>query len=283
MKIYIDGKYYERDEAKISVFDHGLLYGDGVFEGIRVYSGKIFKLKEHVERLFESAKALMLDIAMTRAEMSSAVDEAVRMNALNDGYVRLVITRGKGDLGLNPFLCPKSTVIIIADTIQLYPKEYYSAGISIITSSLRRTPADTLDPRIKSLNYLNSIQAKIEAVNAGCLEAVMLNREGLVTECTGDNIFIFRRGTLTSPSSTYGSLDGITRQTVLELAKKAGIPCGESAITLFDLYNSEECFLTGSGAELIPVTKVDGRTIGDGKPGPVFRRLSELFSEAVRA
>ncbi len=283
MKIYIDGKYYERDEAKISVFDHGLLYGDGVFEGIRVYSGKIFKLKEHVERLFESAKALMLDIAMTRAEMSSAVDEAVRMNALNDGYVRLVVTRGKGDLGLNPFLCPKSTVIIIADTIQLYPKEYYSAGISIITSSLRRTPADSLDPRIKSLNYLNSIQAKIEAVNAGCLEAVMLNREGLVTECTGDNIFIFRKGILTSPSSVFGSLDGITRQTVLELAAKADIPCGESAITLFDLYNSEECFLTGSGAELIPVTKIDGRTICDGKPGPVFRRLSELFSEAVRA
>ncbi len=281
MKIYIDGKFYERSEAKISVFDHGLLYGDGIFEGIRIYNGTVFKLKEHIERLFDSARAILLDIPMRPEDMERAVLETVRTNDRRDGYIRLIVTRGEGQLGLDPSQCPKPSVIIIAGDIQLYPKEYYESGIAVVTAASRRMPADSLDPRVKSLNYLNNIMAKIEAKQAGCFEAVMLNREGYVCECTADNIFVIRSGILLTPAPHYGALDGITRKSVIETAENSGIPVRENALTRYDLYCADECFMTGTGAEIMPVTKIDGRVIGDGKSGPVTKRLIEGFRKLV--
>jgi len=281
MKIYIDGKYYDRGEAMISVFDHGLLYGDGVFEGIRIYNGKVFKLKEHVERLYQSAKAILLDIPINRTEMENAVLDAVHENAKKDGYIRLVVTRGEGPLGLDPAQCTKPSVIIIVGDIQLYPQEYYEKGIAVVTAASRRMPADSLDPRVKSLNYLNNIMAKVEAKQSGCLEAVLLNHQGYVTECTADNIFIVKDGTLLTPAPHYGALDGITRMTVMNIALSCGITSRETALTRYDLYTADECFMTGTGAEIMPVTKIDGRLIGSGEPGPATKSLIEEFRKVV--
>ena len=281
MKIYIDGKFHDRREARISVFDHGLLYGDGVFEGIRIYNGKVFKLKEHIYRLYNSAKAILLNIPLQQADMEQAVLETVRMNAKLDGYIRLIVTRGEGALGLDPAQCDRPSVIIIVGDIQLYPREYYEKGIAVITAATRRMPADSLDPRIKSLNYLNNIMAKVEAKQAGCLEAVMLNHEGYVSECTADNIFIVSRGTLLTPAAHYGALDGITRAAVIEISESCGIPVSETALTRYDLYTADECFMTGSGAEIMPVTKIDGRLVGYGTPGSVTKRFIDNFRNLV--
>jgi branched-chain amino acid aminotransferase len=281
MKIYIDGKFHDRGDARISVLDHGLLYGDGIFEGIRIYNGKVFKLKEHIDRLYHSSRAILLDIPMQRSEMEQAVLETVRVNAKDDGYIRLIVTRGEGALGLDPTQCARPTVIIIAGDIQLYPQEYYEKGIAVVTAATRRMPSDSLDPRIKSLNYLNNIMAKIEAKQAGCLEAVMLNHEGYVSECTADNIFVVSRGTLLTPAPNYGALDGITRATVIEISESCGIPMRETALTRYDLYTADECFMTGTGAEIMPVTKIDGRLVGDGRPGPTTKQLTDGFRELV--
>jgi branched-chain amino acid aminotransferase len=283
MKIYIDGEYYDKSEARLSVFDHGLLYGDGIFEGIRIYQGRVFKLAEHLDRLYRSAKALLLDIPMRREEMKNAVLDAVEKNEKKDGYIRLIVTRGEGALGIDPISCKRPTVIIIVADIQLYPEEYYKKGIEIITASSRRMPSDCLDPRIKSLNYLNNIMAKIEARQAGCLEAVMLNREGFAAECTGDNIFIVRRNELFTPAPHHGALDGITMQTVREVAGSLGIEAHETALTRYDLYNADECFMTGTGAEIVPVIKIDGRMIGDGRPGIMTQKLIKGFMELITA
>ena len=279
MKIYIDGKYYDKADAKVSVFDHGLLYGDGIFDGIRIYNGKVFKIKEHIERLYESAKAIILEIPMTKEEMKAAVEDAVKVNERKDGYIRLVITRGEGSLGLDPASCKKATVIIIVSDIQLYPKEYYEKGIALVTVTSRRIPSECLDPRIKSLNYLNNIMAKLEAKQAGCLEAVMLNTQGFVAECTADNIFIVKEGRLLTPSVYHGALEGITRQTVMEIAEKIGIKSEETTLAPYDLYTADECFLTGTGAEIVPVVKIDGRVIGSGVPGKVTKILVENFKK----
>jgi len=282
MKIYIDGQFYDECDAKISVFDHGLLYGDGVFEGIRIYNGKIFKLDEHVIRLYESAKGLNLEIGMTQEEMRKLLIEAVEINKKNDGYIRLIVTRGDGDLGLDPANCKKSKVIIIVADIKLYPEEYYLNGISIVTSSYRRIPNECFDLRIKSLNYLNNILAKIEARNNNCLECVMMNTEGYVAECTGDNIFIIKNGVMKTPATYYGALEGITREVALELGRKNGLNPQETALTRFDLYNADECFMTGTAAEIIPVIKIDNVVIGEGKPGLHTRKLIEDFKELTK-
>jgi len=273
MKIYIDGRFYDERNARISVFDHGLLYGDGVFEGIRAYNGRVFKLKEHIDRLFCSAKAILLNLPLPHAALMKAVVETCRRNKLRDGYIRLVVTRGVGTLGLNPNKCKKPSVIIIADKIQLYPAELYKRGMEIVTVATTRNLNNALNPAIKSLNYLNNILAKIEANIAGCEEAIMLNSEGFVAECTGDNIFMLKGGHMSTPPLSAGALYGITRGVVLELARAAGIPVGEPNLTRYDFYNADECFLTGTGAELIPVTKIDGRVIGKGRPGPITRKL----------
>ncbi len=277
MKILIDGKYYDERNAKISVFDHGLLYGDGIFEGIRVYHGCVFKLKEHIDRLFYSAKAILLQIPMSHAQIMRATVETCRKNKIRDGYIRLVVTRGAGTLGLNPNRCKHPSVIIIADKIQLYPPELYRRGLDIITVPTTRNLHSALNPAIKSLNYLNNILAKIEANNGGCEEAVMLNAEGFVAECTGDNLFIVKNGELFTPPLSAGALYGITRQTVMELAEAAGLKVSEPNLTRYDLFNADECFLTGTGAEIVPVVKIDGRVIGAGKPGPVTRQLVEDY------
>lgn len=273
MKIYIDGKFLNEKDAKISVFDHGLLYGDGIFEGIRAYNGRVFKLKEHIDRLFCSAKAILLEIPLSHKALMNAVVETCRKNKIRDGYIRLVVTRGVGTLGLNPNRCKNPSVIIIAGKIQLYPPEYYEKGLTIITVPTVRNLHSALNPAIKSLNYLNNVLAKIEANNGGCEEAVMLNAEGFVSECTGDNLFIVKDGQLFTPPLSAGALYGITRQVVINLAKKAGTATSEPNLTRYDLYVADECFLTGTGAELIPVVKIDGRVIGSGQPGPVTRRL----------
>jgi branched-chain amino acid aminotransferase len=273
MKIYIDGQFFDEANAKISVFDHGLLYGDGIFEGIRAYNGRVFKLKEHIDRLFCSAKALLLEIPLSHAEMSKAVVETCRANDLRDGYIRLVVTRGVGTLGLNPNRCKSPSVIIIAGKVQLYPEEMYEKGMAIVTVPTVRNLHSALNPAIKSLNYLNNILAKIEANNAGVEEAIMLNSEGFVAECTADNIFILKDGKLFTPPLSAGALYGITRGTVIDLAKKAGIDVSEPNLTRYDVFNADECFLTGSGAEIIPVIKVDGRLVGDGHPGQVSKKL----------
>lgn len=277
MKIFIDGKYYNEADAKVSVFDHGLLYGDGVFEGIRVYNSKVFRLKEHIKRLYESAKAILLEIPMIKEEMEAAVLDAVKVNERKDGYIRLVVTRGEGSLGLDPSSCKKATVIIIVSDIQLYPKEYYEKGIALVTVASRRIPSECLDPRIKSLNYLNNIMAKIEAKQSGCLEAVMLNTQGFVAECTADNIFIVKEGRLLTPAAYHGALEGITRQTVMEIAEKLSIKSEETTLAPYDLYTADECFLTGTGAEIVPVVKIDGRVIGNGAPGKITKMLVEHF------
>jgi len=282
MKIYIDGKYYSEKDAKISVFDHGLLYGDGVFEGIRAYHGRVFKLKEHIERLYWSAKAILLEIPMTPAEMTEAVLETCRKNRCRDAYIRLVVTRGVGTLGLNPNRCKRPSVIIIAGKIQLYPPELYEQGMAIVTVPTTRNLVNAVNPAIKSLNYLNNILAKIEANNAGVEEAIMLNNEGFVAECTGDNIFIVRQGQLFTPPLSAGALYGITRNTVLDLARERGIPVSETNLTRYDLYIADECFLTGTGAEIIPVTRIDGRLIGNGKPGPITRDLIQRYHALTR-
>src|ERR1035437_5156907 len=273
MKIYIDGKYYGERDAKISVFDHGLLYGDGIFEGIRVYNGRVFQLKEHIARLFYSAKSVLLDIPLSHAKIMAAVVETCRRNRIRDGYVRLVVTRGVGTLGLNPNRCKNPSVIIIAGKIQLYPAEFYERGLGIITVPTTRNLHSALNPAIKSLNYLNNILAKIEANNAGCEEAIMLNAEGFVAECTGDNIFIKREGLLLPPPLSAGALYGITRRVVMDLAAESGLKVSEPNLTRYDLFNADECFLTGTGAEVVPVVKIDGRVIGTGKPGPVTADL----------
>jgi len=273
MKIFIDGKYFSERDAKISVFDHGLLYGDGVFEGIRAYNGRVFKLKEHIDRLFYSAKAILLTMPMSHTEIMRATVETLRKNKLRDGYVRLVVTRGVGTLGINPNRCKRGSVIIIAGTIQLYPAELYARGMEIVTVPTVRNLHSALNPAIKSLNYLNNVLAKIEANNAGVEEAIMLNAEGYVSECTGDNIFIVKAGKLFTPPLSAGALYGITRQTVIDLATAAGHDVVEPNLTRYDMFNADECFLTGTGAEIIPVTKIDGRVIGNGKPGPVTKKL----------
>ncbi len=281
--IYLNGKLVDKDEAKISVFDHGLLYGDGVFEGIRAYDGNIFKLKEHLERLYRSAKVISLNIPMEIDDMEKVVVETVKMNNLTDAYIRLVITRGVGDLGLNPDICTEPTVIIIADKIALYPEKFYKDGLKIITASTRRNIPEALNPRIKSLNYLNNIMAKIEANLAGVPEALMLNREGYVTECTGDNIFIIsRRNKVFTPPPYLGTLTGITRRAIIKLAREMELKIKESPFTLFEVYNAKECFLTGTAAEVVPVVNVDGRVIGNGSPGEITKELIMKFREITK-
>ncbi|MFM1769773.1 MAG: hypothetical protein RJA22_2302 [Verrucomicrobiota bacterium] len=283
MKVFIDGKYYDEGNAKISVFDHGLLYGDGVFEGIRAYNGRVFKLREHIDRLFDSAKAILLDLPMSHAELMKATVETCRRNKLRDGYIRLVVTRGVGTLGLNPNRCKRPSVIIIAGKIQLYPPELYERGMAIVTVATTRNLTNSVNPAIKSLNYLNNILAKIEANNAGVEEAIMLNSEGFVAECTGDNLFIVKRGHLYTPPLSAGALYGITRGTVIDLAREAGIPVSEPNLTRYDVYVADECFLTGTGAEIIPVTQIDGRVIGNGKPGPITRDLVKNYKRVTQS
>lgn len=282
MKVYINGRFYREAEARISVFDHGLLYGDGVFEGIRAYNGRVFQLKEHIDRLYASARAILLEIPMSPAEMTEAVLETCRQNRIRDGYIRLVVTRGVGTLGLNPYNCKRGSVIIIAGRIQLYPEEFYEKGLSIITVPTTRNLHNAVNPAIKSLNYLNSILAKIEAINAGCEEAVMLNAEGYVAECTGDNLFVVRDGELQTPPLSAGALRGITRRVVMDLAREQGWRVSEPNLTRYDLFTADECFLTGTAAEIVPVVKIDGRIIGNGQPGPVTRKLMELYRTLTR-
>lgn len=280
--VYIDGEFLPKDSAKVSVFDHGLLYGDGVFEGIRAYHGKVFRLEPHIDRLYESAKAIGLVVPVSPKEMCDIVVESCRRNGIANGYIRLVVTRGVGDLGLNPYLCPKATIICIAATIQLYPAALYETGLDIVTVATPRNHPEALNPRIKSLNYLNNIMAKMEAIRAGVQEAVMMNLQGYVAECTGDNIFVWRRGKLVTPPATEGALEGITRNAVIELARKKGLPVSEERMSRFDIYTADEMFLTGTGAELIPVMKVDGRVIGQGTVGPVFKGLLEDFKALTK-
>jgi len=281
-KIYLDGQLLDKEQAVISVYDHGLLYGDGIFEGIRVYSGRVFRHQDHLERLYESARAIRLEIPLSLDEMRAAVEQTVAANQLVDGYVRLVVTRGAGSLGLDIRRTSHPMVIIIADTISLYPEEMYEKGMEIITASTIRNHPGALSPRIKSLNYLNNILAKIEGTDAGCAEALMLNHLGQVAECTGDNIFIVKNGVLKTPPTDAGILEGVTRNVVIELARDAGIDVREMSLIRHDLYVADECFLTGTAAEVISVTKLDGRPIGAGVPGPITRQLRAKFQEYVR-
>jgi branched-chain amino acid aminotransferase len=282
-KIYISGKYYSKEDAKISVYDHGLLYGDGVFEGLRSYGGKVFRMEEHLRRLWDSAKAIWLEIPMTLPAMAAAVNETLKLNNISDGYIRLIVTRGAGSLGLDPNKTSDPQVIIIADAISLYPAEMYEQGLSIISASTIRNHSAALSPRIKSLNYLNNILAKIEGLRAGCVEALMLNPKGEIAECTGDNIFLVRDGELLTPPIDAGILEGITRDAVIELAQKEGITVREIPLTRHDVYIADECFLTGTAAEVIPVVNVDSRSIGNGKPGPISKRLKEAFHKLARS
>lgn len=281
MKVYIDGTLYEKEDAKISVFDHGLLYGDGVFEGIRAYNGKVFLCREHIDRLFEGAHYLCMTIPMTKDEIEAAIYETMRANGLTDCYIRLIVTRGVGDLGLNPFICKPPSVIIITASIALYPAELYETGLEIITAATPQIHPEVLNPRIKSLNYLNNIAAKIEALHAGVQEAILLNHLGHVCECTGDNIFIVKDNILKTPPASAGLLEGCTRNLVLGIARNAGIEAQEATLQRFDLYNADECFLTGTAAELIAVVKIDGRSIADGKPGPVTKDLLARFRRRI--
>lgn len=280
-QVYLNGTLVDKADAKVSVYDHGLLYGDGVFEGLRIYSGKVFRLQEHVDRLYDSAKAIALKIPLTPDEMTQAVNDTVAANKKVDGYIRLVVTRGAGTLGLDPRKC-EPVVIIIVDDISLYPKELYEDGLKIITASTIRNHPNAVNPRVKSLNYLNNILAKMEAIRAGCLEAIMLNHKGEVAECTGDNIFVIKNGILKTPPTEAGILEGITRNFVMELARQQGIPVVECNLTRHDIYTADELFLTGTAAEVIAVTEVDSRTIGAGKQGPLTRQLRTAFQQAVR-
>ncbi|MFN3531917.1 MAG: branched-chain-amino-acid transaminase [Candidatus Brocadia sp.] len=282
LKIYINGQIIPQEEAKISVFDHGLLYGDGVFEGIRAYNGKIFTLEQHLDRLYNSATAIALKIPMTKTEMADAIKKTMEANNQIDSYIRLVVTRGVGKLGLDPNKCSTPQVIIITDTIELYPKALYERGLDIVTVSTIRNHFSALDPKIKSLNYLNNILAKIESIQAGAGEALMLNKDGYVAECAGDNIFIFKDNALLTPPASAGILIGITRNVVMELAAKMGIQVKEELMTRYDLYIADECFLTGTAAEIIPVVKIDGRVIGTGKPGRVTLDLLKRYRDLTR-
>jgi branched-chain amino acid aminotransferase len=283
LKVYINGKFYDEKDAKISVFDHGLLYGDGVFEGIRSYNRLVFKLKEHIERLYESAKSIMLEVPLSPQQMIDAVVSTLKINKLKDAYIRLVVTRGKGDLGLDPRKCKgNASVIIIADKIALYPEKLYKKGLEIITVPTLRNLPEALNPQIKSLNYLNNILAKIEAVNCGFQEAIMLDSLGYVAECTGDNIFIVKRGELYTPPQCMGTLRGITRDTILDIAKKKHVPTHEHVITRHEVFISDEAFLTGTAAEVIPVVKVDGRVIGGSKPGNLTLMLMKEFNKLTK-
>jgi branched-chain amino acid aminotransferase len=282
LKIWIDGELVNSSDAKVSVYDHGLLYGDGVFEGIRLYNGKIFEPDAHIRRLYNSAKALRLTIPITPQQLLAAIEQTAKANQFTDCYVRAVVTRGVGYLGLNPNKCPKPTVFVITDLMEMYPRETYEKGMAIITASVIRNHPNALSPRVKSLNYLNNILAKIEAVDAGVPEALMLNAEGNVAECTADNIFIVKGGLVLTPTTTDGILEGITRAAIIQLCGKLQIPCVEKTIQRHDVYTADECFLTGTGAEVISVTKIDGRTIGAGEPGPITRRLMDAFHKHVR-
>lgn len=283
IQVYIDGKYYPKEEAKVSVFDHGLLYGDGIFEGIRAYNGRVFRLDEHLERLYLSARSILIDIPLTIDELREAVLETIRLNDQKDAYIRLLVTRGKGDLGLDPRKCPKAAIIIISDEIKLYPRETYENGLKLIIASTRKNSPDALSPRIKSLNYLNNILGKIEAINAGCSEAVMLDRHGYLTECTSENIFLVKNNCLFTPTATVGILEGITRSVVMELASKLGYQVQMSLLTAHDLYVSDEVFVTGTGAEIIPVVDLCGRSIGTGRPGPITKQLLREFRDLTQS
>ncbi|PIV53804.1 MAG: branched-chain-amino-acid transaminase [Elusimicrobia bacterium CG02_land_8_20_14_3_00_37_13] len=284
MKIWLNGKFVDREKANISVFDHGLLYGDGVFEGIRAYDGRVFRLKEHLDRLYNSAKAILLKIPLSKEQMGKAVLSAVRKNKLHNAYIRLVVTRGPGDLGLDPRKCRVPSMFIIVDKIVLYSQEYYTNGLKIITAATRRNPPCAISPHIKSLNYLNNILAKIEAIKADVPEAIMLNEKKQVVECTGDNVFIIKNGKLISPPTSAGALPGITRNAVMELARrKLKIPAEERLFKMEQVYNADECFLTGTAAEVVPVVVVDGKKIGNGKPGRITRRLMEEFRKLTKS
>lgn len=283
MKIYLNGKLVPESKAKVSVFDHGLLYGDGVFEGIRAYNGRVFMLDEHVDRLFRSAQAIAMKIPLTKAQMARAVVKTCAANKIKDGYVRLVVTRGVGELGLNPYLCKTPQVIVIAAAIQLYPKKLYDTGMAIVTVGTTRNHTEAVNPRIKSLNYLNNVLAKIEAINAGVMECILLNGQGYVAEASGDNVFAIRGDTLLTPPSWCGALEGITRQVVMQLAPEQGLKVKEDVLTRYDLYTADEVFLTGSAAEIISVVDIDRRTIGDGKPGALTRKLAAAFSRYARS
>jgi branched-chain amino acid aminotransferase len=282
MEIYIDGEWYPRAAAKISVFDHGLLYGDGVFEGIRVYSRRIFRLEAHIDRLYASARALALAIPLAAGELSAVVREAVRRNGRDDAYIRLIVTRGAGELGIDPLSCPRPSIIVIVGEVHLYPAQLYHTGIKAITSPTRQVSHEAVDPRVKSLNYLKNVLAKIDAQRAGAEEAILLNSAGFIAECAGDNLFLVRQERVATPSPQDGALEGITRGAVLQLAAEAGMEAREARLTRYDVYTADECFLTGTGAEIMPVTEVDGRRIGDGTVGPITRRLRTAFDALVR-
>jgi branched-chain amino acid aminotransferase len=282
LRVWLDGKLVEQSESRLSVYDHGTLYGDGVFEGIRVYHGRIFEGPAHLRRLYESARAIRLTIPWSAAALTAAMEQTVRANNFTDCYIRLVVTRGSGYLGLNPTRCPRPCTFIIADTIELYRAEVYQKGMAVITSTIVRNHPAALSPRIKSLNYLNNILAKLEAVDAGVSEAIMLNHLGNVAECTGDNIFLVRDGQLRTPASSEGILEGITRGVILQMARRLGIECHEGVVQRHDLYVADECFLTGTAAEVVPVTRIDNRDVGDGRVGPLTRRLMDAFHAHVR-
>src|SRR5436190_1149012 len=281
-KIYIDGKFYSEANAKISVFDHGLLYGDGIFEGIRFYNGRVFRLKEHLDRLWDSARSICLDIPMSHGEMTEALLETIRKNDLRDGYIRLLVTRGVGNLGLNPAQCKRPSVIIIATTIALYSAEMYQNGLTVVTVATRRTGPGALNPAVKSLNYLNNVMARVEANLSGADEGLMLNDRGCIAECTADNIFVIKRGEIFTPPIAAGALRGITRSVVFEIAAELGIKISETDISRHDVFIADECLLSGTAAEVIPVIKADGRVIGTGKPGPISLRMIARFREITR-
>jgi branched-chain amino acid aminotransferase len=280
-KIYIDGKFYSEADAKISVFDHGLLYGDGIFEGIRFYNGRVFRLEEHLHRLWDSARSICLEIPMTMRDMTEAVLETIRQNRLRDGYIRLLVTRGIGNLGLNPTQCKSPSVIIITATIALYHEDFYRKGLTIVTCATRRSNPAALNPAVKSLNYLNNVMARIEANLAGADEALMLNDAGNVAECTADNVFIVKHGQIFTPPVAAGALRGITRSVVFEMAAELGVKVRETDITRHDVFVADECFLTGTAAEIVPVVKADGRSIGNGKPGPITGRIIARFRQVT--
>lgn len=282
LKVYINGEYFEKNEAKVSVFDHGLLYGDGVFEGIRSYARLIFKLKEHIDRLYESSHGIMLNIPLSKEDMIKAVVETLKLNQLDNAYIRLIVTRGIGDLGLDPRKCKSASIIIITDNIKLYPEKMYKEGLSIITVPTPRNIPEALNPQIKSLNYLNNILAKIEALNCGYEEALMFTAHGYVAECTGDNIFIIKDNNLITPPAYLGILKGITRACVMDIAKKIGMTVKEEVITRHNIFTASECFLTGTAAEIIPVVRVDKRIIGDGKPGKIILNLMKEFKKLTK-
>ncbi|MCK5594566.1 branched-chain-amino-acid transaminase [bacterium] len=281
MQVYIDGKFFPQSKASISVYDHGFLYGDGVFEGIRIYNNNIFMLDEHINRLYDSAKAIKLKMPLSKTELKNAVKQTHKVNGLKDGYIRLIVTRGIGDLGIDTRMCSKPSVIVIVDKIALYPEKLYKDGMEIITASTQRTPVSALNPQIKSMNYLNNILAKIEAKNAGVNEALMLNTSGNVVECSGDNIFVYRNDILITPPTFIGALDGVTRAIVKKIAEREGLKVEELIFSRHEVYTADECFLTGTAAEIIPVVKVDGREIGNGKPGKITKLLINKFKKVT--